>query len=132
MPQFSKRSNDNLLTCDERLQYLCLEIIPYFDFGVICGHRDAIEQNKLFDEGKSQLKWPNSKHNSAPSKAVDIVPYHNKHYTWNSRERLYMLAGWMFCTAERLKVNLRWGGDWRMDGNYEDNGFDDLYHWEII
>ena len=27
---------------------------------------------------------------------------------------------------------LRWGGDWDGDGDYEDQSFDDLNHWELI
>lgn len=39
------------------------------------GHRDEDRQNKLFEEGKTKVKWPDSKHNTSPSKASDSAPY---------------------------------------------------------
>ena len=74
MPYFGRLSTQRLSTCDERLQDICNEAIKVYDFSVLCGHRDEIEQKKLFREGKSKLEYPHSKHNSIPSLAVDIAP----------------------------------------------------------
>lgn len=45
------------------------------DITVICGFRNEADQNKAFNEGKSEKQWPNSKHNQMPPLAVDIAPY---------------------------------------------------------
>jgi hypothetical protein len=51
-----------------------LDVSP-IDFKILCGHREEKEQNEAFNKGNSKLKWPQSKHNSLPSLAVDIAPF---------------------------------------------------------
>ena len=74
MPVFGKRSLQKLETCDPRLQEICKEAIKVMDFTVLCGHRAEDEQNRVYNEGKSKLQWPKSKHNSKPSIAIDLAP----------------------------------------------------------
>lgn len=128
MASFSKRSRYNLLSCDKRLIELFAEVVKEFDCSVISGHRGEQEQNHYFDNGKSQLKYPGSKHNLMPSMAVDVVPYP---VDWEDTERFYYFAGYVKGVASRLGIKIRWGGDWDDDTQVEDNMFNDLPHFEL-
>tara|TARA_R100000664_G_scaffold9001_1_gene14865 strand:+ start:1661 stop:2053 length:393 start_codon:yes stop_codon:yes gene_type:complete len=128
MPKFSKKSLSKLETCDKRLQDLFLRVVKKFDCTILEGHRSKDRQNKLFDEGKSKLKYPKGKHNSLPSKAVDVAPYP---IDWNDRERFTYFAGYVVGIAYQMGLKIRWGGDWDMDTQVKDNNFDDLPHFEI-
>ena len=128
MPKFSKKSLSKLETCDKRLQDLFLRVVKKFDCNILEGHRIKDRQNKLFDEGKSKLKYPKGKHNSLPSKAVDVAPYP---IDWNDRERFTYFAGYVVGIAYQMGLKIRWGGDWDMDTQVKDNNFDDLPHFEI-
>tara|TARA_R100000908_G_C3738178_1_gene135402 strand:- start:348 stop:743 length:396 start_codon:yes stop_codon:yes gene_type:complete len=128
MPRFSKKSLSKLETCDKRLQDLFLRVVKKFDCTIIEGHRSKDRQNKLFDEGKSKLKYPKGKHNATPSKAVDVAPYP---IDWNDRERFTYFAGYVVGIAYQMGLKIRWGGDWDMDTQVKDNNFDDLPHFEI-
>lgn len=128
MPNFSQSSLNKLSTCDERLQLICKEVIKIFDFTILVGHRNEAEQNEAFTKGFSKLRWPNGKHNSLPSKAIDIAPYPTD---WNDHVMFYLLAGLMIGTAERMGIKLRWGGMW--DGLQGGKSkFADLGHFEIL
>ena len=128
MPRFGTRSKNNLKTCDQRLQNIFNEVIKYVDCSVLEGHRGEERQNKLADEGKSKVRFPNGRHNANPSNAVDIVPYP---IDWNDRERFHLFAGFVLGVAKMMGVNLRWGGDWNMNFEVDDNQFDDFPHFEI-
>ena len=128
MPKFSKKSLSKLETCDKRLQDLFLRVVKKFDCTILEGHRSKDRQKKLFDEGKSKLKYPKGKHNSLPSKAVDVAPYP---IDWNDRERFTYFAGYVVGIAYQMGLKIRWGGDWDMDTQVKDNNFDDLPHFEI-
>ena len=75
MPKFSNLSKARLAGAHEDLQVLFKEVVKYFDCTVLCGFRDEAAQNKAFEDGFSTVKYPNSKHNQVPSKAVDVVPF---------------------------------------------------------
>jgi peptidoglycan L-alanyl-D-glutamate endopeptidase CwlK len=129
MPSFGSTSKERLSTIDHRLRMACEEAIKLYDFTVLVGHRTEQEQNKAFAEAKSKLHWPKSKHNQLPSLAVDIAPYP---IDWNDTKRFYYLAGLMKGCAAKLGYKLRWGGDWDGDGDFKDQSFNDLVHFEII
>jgi peptidoglycan L-alanyl-D-glutamate endopeptidase CwlK len=128
MPRFGKRSKERLSTCDDKLQKIFNEVIKYVDCSVLEGHRSAERQNKLFDEGKTKVKFPNGRHNSNPSRAVDVVPYP---VDWDDRERFYLFAGFVIGIAQSMGIKLRWGGDWNMNFEVDDNKFDDFPHFEL-
>lgn len=129
MPHFSQLSIDRLNTCDCRLQKVFLEVIKHFDCAVIWGHRSEEDQNSAYAQGFSKLKWPESKHNSLPSKAVDVVPYP---IDWADRARFYFFAGHVQMTAKMMDMKLRWGGDWDGDTEVADQTFFDLAHFELV
>lgn len=136
MPKFGNASKLKLMTCDQRLQKICLDAIEVMDFTVLCGHRGQEEQDELFANGKSKLQWPKSKHNKNPSVAVDIAPWPIPD-NWGSYDphqlgRFYALAGVMFAMAAKHKIKLRWGGTWGGIDDKNPSGFFDLPHFEII
>ena len=128
MPYFSKRSKSRLSSCDERLQEVFNEVIKHVDCSILEGHRSKERQNKLYDEGRTKVKYPNGRHNSSPSKAVDVTPYP---VDWEDRERQTLFAGFVIGIGRSMGYNLRWGGDWDMDFQVMDNRFDDFPHFEI-
>ena len=128
MPRFGTRSKQRLATCDERLQKVFNEVIKHIDCSVLEGHRGQERQDKLYEEGKTKLKFPNGRHNMAPSNAVDVTPYP---VDWKDRERQTLFAGFVLGIAKSMGIKLRWGGDWDMDFRVMDNRFDDFPHFEI-
>ena len=128
MPKFGKRSRERLETCDKRLQKVFNEVIKYVDCSVLEGHRDERRQDKLYEEGKTKVRYPMGRHNSKPSRAVDVVPYP---VDWNDRERFHLFAGFVLGMARRMGITLRWGGDWNMNFEVDDNKFDDFPHFEV-
>ena len=74
MPKFGRSSRERLATCDDRLQKVFNEVIKYIDCSVLEGHRGEERQNKLCDEGKSKVRYPDGRHNANPSNAVDVTP----------------------------------------------------------
>lgn len=129
MPRFSPDSLAKLRTCHRTLFDLFSDVVMYFDCTVLVGHRTEAEQNAAFSSGKSQKQFPSSKHNSLPSKAVDVAPFP---IDWNDRERFHLFAGFVLGMAAEKGIRLRWGGDWNGDLQVKDNSFDDLVHFELM
>ena len=129
MYKFGSRSKKHLVTLDERLQKVLNEVIKYVDCSIIEGHRSAERQNKLFEEGRTKVKYPHGRHNSNPSRAVDVVPYP---IDWDDRARFHLFAGFVIGIAQSMGIKLRWGGDWNMNFEVDDNNFDDFPHFELI
>lgn len=128
MPSFSKISEERLATCDPRLEQLFREVVKIHDCMVLCGHRTEAEQDEALRTGKSQKAFPNSKHNSSPSLAVDVAPYP---VDWKDLKRFWHFAGVVRGVAAGLGVKVRWGGDWDRDFDLNDQQFNDLPHFEI-
>ena len=149
MFKFSEKSRKNLNTCNEDLQIIASYAIKVFDFAVIEGYRNKEDQNKFFNEGKSKVKYPDSKHNNncfdifkykeePCSLAFDILPFlDGKPISWNDKDQWIYFSGIMMGISEALyeqgviSHKLRWGGDWDRDGNLKNNNFNDLVHFEL-
>lgn len=129
MANFSKRSKEQLASCDERLQVLFEAVVKIFDCSVIEGHRGEKKQKTYYETGRSQLPYPESKHNSKPSMAVDVVPYP---IDWNDKNRFYAFVGFVKGVALSLNIKVRSGADWDNDNDYLETKFIDLAHWELI
>lgn len=135
MATFGKQSARRLLTCHPDLQVIFHEVVEGFDCSILCGHRPKADQDAAFSAGRSQAKWPTSKHNSVPSMAVDAAPYP---IDWQDIKRFYMFGGYVLAMADRLRREgrishrLRWGGDWDLDTEITDQRFNDLPHFELI
>ena len=128
MPKFGRSSRERLATCDKKLQDVFNEVIKYVDCSVLEGTRSELTQNKYYAEGKSKFKFPGSNHNSLPSRAADVTPYP---VDWEDRERQTLFAGFVIGIAKGMGIDLRWGGDWDMDFQVNDNKFDDFPHFEV-
>jgi|TARA_R110000744_G_scaffold172598_1_gene291297 hypothetical protein len=128
MPKFGRKSKENLNTCDSRLQKIFNEVIKHVDCSVLEGHRSKDRQNKLYEEEKTKVKYPDGRHNRQPSSAVDVTPYP---VDWKDRERQTLFAGFVIGVASQMGINLRWGGDWDQDFQVVDNRFDDFPHFEL-
>lgn len=133
MPNYSENSLRKLKECHNDLQVLFNEVIKHFDNTIITGHRGEAEQNAAYNSGHSKLKYPNGKHNSIPSNAVDVRPYPFD----NDLGRFKYFAGFVLGIAAMLKQSglitheIRWGGDWNMNDILSDNKFNDLFHFEL-
>ena len=128
MPKFGKRSKANLATCEPELQKLFNEVIKHVDCSVTEGHRTKERQDKMYEEGKSKAKYPQSRHNSSPSQAADVTPYP---VDYDDRERQTLFAGLVLGIAKGMDIDITWGGDWDNDFEVNDNKFDDFPHFEL-
>lgn len=154
MPDFGPKSQAQLETLHPLLQELCRRVVTHLDITLLQGHRNKEEQNKAFHAGVSSKMWPESRHNTEPSMAVDAAPWpipdswgdldgqtlHARDLDWKERVKFYeMIAVFRFAWSQmlvefpELKNNfmLRFGADWDGDGDYRDQKFDDLPHIEI-
>lgn len=132
--KFGSTSLARLESCDPKLQVIMRAAIAQglIDMTVTEGHRDQETQDRYFREGKSRVQFPNGKHNSRPSRAVDIAPYINGKLSYDQRHCCYM-AGLIMGIARSLGVKLRWGGNWDQDGEIvTDQAFQDLVHFELV
>lgn len=121
MPSFSHSSEDKLDTCDKRLQDLFNVVVKHWDCTVLEGHRGEEAQTLAHDTGKSHAPWPQSKHNSSPSKAVDVAPYP---IDWTDLQRFHDFALFVKGVAAGMGISVRWGGDFR--------NLKDCPHWELV
>ena len=101
------------------------------DFGISCGHRGQDEQTQAYLAGRSKVTWPNSKHNAAPSLAIDFFPVLSGRAQWERPDLFSLIAGLMIGIADCLGHRLRWGGAWDGTVNGTDE-FMDLPHIELI
>lgn len=129
MAQFSQKSLYRLNTSHKDLQRLFLEVIKHYDCSVLCGFRPELEQNEAYRTGMSKLKWPNSKHNSNPSRAIDVAPYP---INWKDREGFVHFAGFVKGIASQMGIKIRWGGDFNGDLNFKNDLLFDGPHFELV
>lgn len=105
--------------------------ISEVDFGVLEGLRTLERQRELYSQGRGNhgkiVTWT-MKSRHLEGKAVDLVPYP---LDWNDLEKFDKIAKAMFKAAKEQDVNLRWGADWDMDGNYREKGEYDSPHFEL-
>ncbi len=111
MPQFSGISLGKLATCHPDLQRLFNEAVKTMDMTIVTGFRNQADQDLAFKEGRSLLKFPHGLHNHTPSLAVDACPYP---YDWDKNEPdIKILADHIKATAEKLGIDIVYGGDWK-------------------
>ena len=132
MYKYGKRSRANLKTCDERLVAVAELALSWstIDITITEGHRSLERQRQLFAQNATTIDGVTrrSRHNESPSMAFDFAPYP---VDWQDLRRFYLVAGVIIAAARHLEVPIRWGGDWDMDGQFNDQKFHDLPHVEI-
>ena len=87
---------------------------------------------QVYHEGLSQVKWPDSKHNSVPSNAIDITLYVNGKLSWHNTNSWYMAIGVFRGVAAMSGLSIRVGADWDGDFSTKDQSLHDLPHIEYI
>jgi peptidoglycan L-alanyl-D-glutamate endopeptidase CwlK len=126
---------EKLKSCHPDLVEIFTEVVKTFDCTIICGERGPVEQGAAFASGQSKLQYPKSKHNSHPSKAIDVAPFP---IDFADIRRITFFAGYVMGVAEQLlsvgliSHKVRWGGDWDSDKEVKDNKFNDLVHFELV
>jgi len=140
MPRYGDKSLMVLDTLHPDLQLVFKTVLEMgVDHTLICGHRPKAEQDRAFAEGKSKVKFPDSKHNSLPSMAVDAMPWFKTapNIDWGHKPSIYHLAGIVKGVAATLyqqgKIGylVRWGGDWDSDFDVREKQWDDSPHYEL-
>ncbi len=155
MPSFGKSSETKLNTVHPILQELCHRVVEHRDITIIFGHRTQQEQDAAYQSGVSTKPWPQSKHNSMPSMAVDVAPWpipngwgdldgqtpQARDLDWKERVKFYEVIAifrfvWQQLCGDFPEIaenfDIRFGADWDGDGDYRDQTFDDLPHIELI
>lgn len=121
-------SRKRLATCHVKLQELFNEVDQHYPLIILEGHRGMEAQNKAFAEGKSKLQWPFGNHNSMPSLAVDVSPFP---YDPKDTKKLFHFVGFVLGIAKALEINVRNGFDWDQDLDFNDQTFNDGWHFEL-
>ena len=93
-------------------------MIKNTDCIVLEGQRTIERQRELVAQGVS--KTMNSKHLSSPSRAVDVAPYP---IDWKDIKRFVILGEIVKTIAEKMEIEIEWGGDW--------NSFKDYPHYQL-
>lgn len=119
MYEFSKSSKEKLATCHPKLQLIANEVAKEANCTVLCGYRTKEEQDEVFRSGKSKVKWPKGRHNTLPSRAMDLVPFPVK---WLDEKSFIAFSNIVKTVAARLGIKIVWGGDWFMQ---------DMPHYEL-
>jgi peptidoglycan L-alanyl-D-glutamate endopeptidase CwlK len=141
MNKWSKSSKEKLKTCHGDLQTLANFVLSVHDCTVVWGTRTQEQQDKLVLEGKSKLNYPNSKHNTYPSLAIDLAPYvpSLSGVTWDREYSLYFAGIVLGCADTLYKKGIinnmvRWGGNWSTvrDKSFKQISFYDGLHFELV
>ena len=133
MFKFSRNSEKKLQYLHPNLQKFFRELIkisPY-DFSITQGVRTAVEQNKLYQQGRTvpgkivtncdgyKIKSNHQIKSDGLGHAGDIAVLINNKITW---EEKYYKEVAMSARILMQKYNVEWGGDWK--------SFKDLPHFE--
>jgi len=129
--QFGKKSEERLATVHRDLSRVArkaLSLSPV-DFGITEGIRSEGKQKQLVEEGAS--KTMKSKH--LTGHAIDIACFVDGEVTWKL-EYYQIVANAFALACDELKVNLRWGGSWKVNDFTlnEENKFIDAVHFELV
>lgn len=129
MPKFSAVSKARLAAAHPLLQQLMNEAILEFDFTILQSQRGRADQELAFRRGNTKVHYGSSAHNWTPAIALDIAPYP---INWNDVKAFRRLQmGIIKPLAVKLKIPIRLGCDWDMDGNTADERFVDWPHVEL-
>jgi peptidoglycan L-alanyl-D-glutamate endopeptidase CwlK len=134
MSSYSTKSKEKLITCEQILQAIFFDALAICDHTILEGHRSPELQKDLYKSGASKVEF--GKHNTTPSQAVDASPYPipDKWGKDNPKEmaKFYFFAGVVKACALKYNREIRWGGDWDNDNDFDDQTFDDLVHFELV
>ena len=124
MFKFSKKSLDMLDGVDPQLKLLATEVLKISPFDITSGYRTVEEQMKMYQNKVSKCDGIKNKSKHQEGKAIDIMVYdENGKGTWNEKYYLQM-AGVFKSTANRLNIQIKWGGDFK--------SIVDMPHYELV
>jgi len=136
MPKYSENSRKKLRLAHTDLQRIFEEVIKYYDNTIVWTYRGQEVQDEFFENGKSKLKYPDSKHNCTPAMAVDSAPYVDGDVS-DDMYQGYHYAGFVLGIAKMLlkegeiSHELVCGADWDGDIDVNDQTFRDLWHFQL-
>jgi len=128
---FQPRKADlvRMVSLDPHLVAIYQALLVTMPVALVCAHRGEAEQHEAFLSGASKRDWPNSKHNSVPSRAMDLAPlpllYKAPTFDWG------FMAGVIWRAAEDLGIPIIGGWDWNRNLTSSDEHFADLAHVEL-
>lgn len=133
MNTWGEFSLKNRATLHVDLQRVIDEALKTTNMRCQCGHRGEDAQNAAVANGTSKLRWPNSKHNSQPSLAVDLLPWpFDFDKDWKDRSRFARMMGHVESAAKRLGIPIRLGLDFDGDERTDvDEEWKDFPHVEL-
>lgn len=123
MKEFDTKSKERLGNADKDLVLLAEAVLQRIDVVVTCSHRNKQDQDLAYKTGNSKLKFPQSKHNTLPSKAIDFAIKKDGNITWDKKE-YDKLGSIIKEITEDLNLSVKWGGDF--------SGFYDGPHVELV
>lgn len=140
MPKYSISSEAKLDKVHPKLVDLFRTVLLFFDHSILGGIRTLAQQKENVRLGLSQTM--NSMHlpqADGLSHALDVAPFPQhwddslnskaKYTPWQAQ--LFYFAGFVMGVAKMKGLNLRYGGDFNMNNNVMDSGFEDLDHFEL-
>jgi hypothetical protein len=115
MPILGKRSLNNLNSCIEDARLVADEAVKRIDFAVIEGHRGKLKQDAYYEQGFSEKKYPDGKHNTYPSLAFDFIPwpFDDTKEAWEDIPRFKAIADIFIEEAEKLGIVISCGVYWK-------------------
>lgn len=79
----------------------------FLEAHVSCSFRNEKDQNDAFARGASKAKWPHSKHNFLPSRAIDL--FELTEYGVARFDPMWYAKLWRTCKTD----DLTWAGNWK-------------------
>ena len=138
---YGSRSQGKLDTCHNELQdiFQLYRERQFFEITIVHGWRGKEVQDDAFMSGASTKQWPDSKHNNLGyggtplSLAVDFAPWiPGFGIPWKDTHAFAIIGGILLALSNELGYNMRYGGDWDMDGQTTDQKLMDWGHIEVV
>ena len=129
MPALDKGSASRLAKAHPLLRRLFNEVAVRADIVILDSQRGRAAQELAYRTGRSRARFGQSAHNWTPAIALDVCP---KPIDWKDTKPFVTLAKEIVLPlAREMKIQVRWGGDWNMNGKTEDEMFVDMPHYEL-
>lgn len=122
MNMFSRRSLSRLEGLDPDLVAVMVAAVSHcpVDFAIVEGVRTRKRQQELYAQGRTKPGKVVTKVDGVSrigkhqvGKAVDVCPWIDGELDWNNVEAFETIARHVKRTAQEMKVDIVWGGDWK-------------------
>lgn len=129
MSGFDKGSAERLSRAHPLLQKLMHEAIKQAPFMILDSQRGRAAQELAFRQGRTKAHFGNSAHNWSPSIALDVAPLP---VNWKNVKPFAVLQMHIIRPlATTMRIPIRHGCDWNMNGILTDESFIDYPHLEL-